>query len=104
MKRVGSVLGVIALVTAVPSIGLLRYFILHLLWLRKIKPVPWTVLSVCFTVSAVCSLVFLFLFFTGKLGKEKPFRRYLPAWIAMGLIGSIFVFAVGALLCTDLLH
>ena len=89
MKRVGSVLGVIALVTAVPGMGLWvllsnRHFVLP--WVPR-TTTSWLVCSICFTVSVMCLLAFLFLCFSGRLGKKSQFRRYLPAWIAIGLIG-----------------
>ena len=93
MKRVGSVLGVIALVTAlvtaVPAMGLPYLFIRFIFRYSDvpISPVSWLVCSICYTVSVMCLLAFLFLCFSGRLGKKSLFRRYLPAWIAIGLIG-----------------
>ena len=104
MKRVGSVLGVIALVTAlvtsVPAMGLPYLFIRFIFRYSDvpISPVSWLVCSICFFVGIVCILAFLLLYISGRLGHEMSFRRFLPVWIAIGLHGSVFVAIVVSLI------
>ena len=110
MKRVGSVLGVIALVTAlvtaVPAMGLPYLFIRFIFRYSDvpISPVSWLVCSICFFVGIVCILAFLLLYISGRLGHEMSFRRFLPAWIAIGIHGSVFAVVAVSLIIRILIH
>ena len=105
-RYVGLLLGVIALVTAVPATGV-PYLFIRFIFRYNDNPISsllWLVCLISFVVGAACLLAFLFLYLSGRFGKEKPFRRFLPAWIAMGVHGAVFAAIVVSLIIRIVLH